>query len=334
MNRIFEIEELNELEVFLKSQNDIDKLRDSLFAEFLKYADYKNVEEWNNAVRVCESLAIIGWGSNEALEALRGSFFNGNPMTCFVNKHREPRFVEAIWSRRINGFTMEAGRTSYHFSPDDPFQRQSIAWEYKTKEDVQGIELRSQRNWIPKNPIWIERTIGNCYENSKAVIESIENELQSKLNKQMRPELYGQAVNKIILKCSFSYYDHVCCKCNYVIADEKLKLRQKELYPKLLTMFTKQGIEKNGYYLRNRFEFGPFRTDTGKVKAVITLEKEFSELNHSEQKKRLSEYILSALSHITNKLNKKVKYDFDLMLADFNVILTEWSNEQLPLTSK
>ena len=42
MNRIFEIEELNELEVFLKSQNDIDKLRDSLFAEFLKYADYKN----------------------------------------------------------------------------------------------------------------------------------------------------------------------------------------------------------------------------------------------------------------------------------------------------
>ena len=107
MNRIFEIEELNELEVFLKSQNDIDKLRDSLFAEFLKYADYKNVEEWNNAVRVCESLAIIGWGSNEALEALRGSFFNGNPMTCFVNKHREPRFVEAIWSRRINGFTME-----------------------------------------------------------------------------------------------------------------------------------------------------------------------------------------------------------------------------------
>ena len=176
--------------------------------------------------------------------------------------------------------------------------------------------------------------IGNCYENSKVVIESIENDLQSKLNKQMRPELYGQAVNKIILKCSFSYYDHVCCKCNYVIADEKLKLRQKELYPKLLTMFTKQGIEKNGYYLRNRFEFVPFRTDTGKVKAVITLEKEFSELNHSEQKKRLSEYILSALSHITNKLNKKVKYDFDLMLADFNVILTEWSNEQLPLTSK
>lgn len=229
---------------------------------------------------------------------------------------------------------MEEGRTSYHFSPDDSLQKQSIAWEYKTKEDVQDIKLRSQRNWIPKNPIWIVRTIGNCYENSKAVIESVENELQARLNKQMRPELYGQAVNRIILTCSYSYYDHDCCKCNHIIADEKLKLKQKDLYPTLLTMFTKQEIEKNGYYLQNRFEFGPFRTDTGKIKAVINLEKEFSELSHSEQKKKLNEYILLALGHITNKLKKKIKYDFNLMLSDFNVILTEWSNELPPLTSE
>ena len=68
-------------------------------------------------------------------------------------------------------------------------------------------------------------------------------------------------------------------------------------------MFTKQGIEKNGYYLRNRFEFGPFRTDTGKVKAVITLEKEFSELNHSEQKKKIKRiYPISIKSY-----NKQTK---------------------------
>lgn len=334
MNRIFEIEELNELEEFLKSQNDVDKLRDNLFAEFLKYVDYKNAEEWNNAVRVCESLAIIGWGSKEALEALEGCFFNGNPTTCFVNKYGEPRFVDAIWSKRKNGFTMEAGRTSYYFSPDDPLQRQSIAWEYNTNEDVQDIKLRSQRNWIPKNPIWIVRTIGNCYENSKVVIESVKNELQAKLNKQMRPELYGRAMNKIIIKCSYSYYDHTCCKCNHIIADEKLNLKQKDLYPTLLTMFTKQEIEENGYYLQNRFEFGSFRTNTGKIKAEINLEKEFSELSHLEQKKKLCEYILLALGHITSKLKNKVNYDFNLMLSDFNAILTEWSNELSPLTSE
>ena len=70
--KIFEIEDLKELEEFLQSQSEIEQLRERLFAEFLKYADYKNAGEWNKAVRLCESLAIIGWGNHEALEALRG----------------------------------------------------------------------------------------------------------------------------------------------------------------------------------------------------------------------------------------------------------------------
>ena len=90
-------------------------------------------------------------------------------------------------------------------------------------------------------------------------------------------------------------------------------------------MFTKQEIEKNGYFLRNRFEFGPFRADTGKIRIGLNLEKEFSELSHSEQRLKLSEYILFALNHVTDKLKKKkLDYDFDLMLEDFNSILTEW----------
>jgi len=176
--KIFEIEDLKELEEFLQSQSEIEQLRERLFAEFLKYADYKNAGEWNKAVRLCESLAIIGWGNHEALEALRGQFFNGNPTTCFQNKFGETRFVDAIWSKRINGFTMEQGRTSYCFSPDDPTQKQSVSWEYEVKEDIQDISLESQRNWIPKNPVWIKRIISNCYENSKAVIESVDKELQ------------------------------------------------------------------------------------------------------------------------------------------------------------
>ena len=104
--KIFEIEDLKELEEFLQSQSEIEQLRERLFAEFLKYADYKNAGEWNKAVRLCESLAIIGWGNHEPVEALRGQFFNGNPATCFQNKFGETRFVDAIWSKRVNGFTM------------------------------------------------------------------------------------------------------------------------------------------------------------------------------------------------------------------------------------
>ena len=325
MERIFEIKDLKALEDFLQSQTGAEQLCERLFAEFLKYANYKNAEDWNKAVRLCECLAIIGWGTHEPLEALRGQFFNGNPMTCFFNKFGEPRFVDAIWSKRIKGFTMEQGRTGYWFSPDAPEQKQSVSREYEVKEDIQDLKLESQRNWIPKNPVWINRTISNCYENSKAVIESVEEELQPELNRRMRPEKYGRAINQIIINCSYSYYDHDHCKTNHIIADEKLKLKQKDFYPTLLTMFTRQEIEKNGYYLRNRFEFGPFRADTGKIRIGLNLEKEFSELSHAQQKLKFSEYILFALNHIIDKLKKKkLDYDFDLMLEDFNSILTEW----------
>ena len=96
MNEIYAINDLSELENFLHSQNDIEKLREKLFAEFLKYADYKSVSEWNKAVRLCECLAVIGWGNHEPLEASRGVFFNGNPRTFFCNRFGELRFVEAI----------------------------------------------------------------------------------------------------------------------------------------------------------------------------------------------------------------------------------------------
>ena len=46
----------------------------------------------------------------------------------------------------------------------------------------------------------------------------------------MRPEIYGRAINRIIINCSYSYYDHDHCKTNYIIADEKLKLKTYENY--------------------------------------------------------------------------------------------------------
>lgn len=328
MKEIYEIQELKDLEDFLQSQSKTDWLRESLFIEFLKYADYKNAEEWNKAVRICESLAIIGWGTHEPLEALRGMFFNGNPMTYFLNKFGKARFVDAIWSKRINGLTMEQGRTSYCISPDDPEQKQSISWEYETKEDIQDLKLESQRNWIPKNPVWIERTISNCYENSKAVIESIENELQPELNKRMHPENYGRAINRIILNCSYSYYDHAHCKTNYIIAEGDRKISNQKAWEELHKMYPKKEIEENGYYLRSRFEYGPFRTDTGRAKTTIHFEKGFSELSHKEQKDKFCEYIHVALSNITGKLKKKkLYYNFDLMLEDFSFILAKWRDK-------
>ncbi len=100
MTEIFEIEDLGRLREYLSGFADIDKLRTVLYAGFLRYAAYVNASEWNRAVRLCECLAIVGWGDHEALEAIKGGYFNGNPNTFFVNRNSEPRFLDAVWSAR------------------------------------------------------------------------------------------------------------------------------------------------------------------------------------------------------------------------------------------
>lgn len=329
MTELYKIADLKKIEEFLESQKDKDKVREKLFTEFLKYADYKNVAEWNKAVKLCESLAIIGWGNYEPLEALRGMYYNGNPMTFFLNKFGECRFVDAIWSKRKMGYTMEQDRTSYHFSPDQRDEKQTIFWKYETKEDIQDLKIESQRNWAPKNPIWFERVISNCYENSRAVLESIKNDLQAELNQKMRPEKYGNVINRIIINHSHSYFDNANCKNNFIILESDKKISTQKAWEELHKMYPKKEIEQNGYYLRNRFEYGPFRADTGKVQVTIHFEKAFSELSQQEQKEKFSLYTLTVLDTIIDRLKKKnLNYNFDLMLEDFTKIINEWKEKK------
>ena len=313
MNEIFSTENLVELEKFLSTQN-AEEIREKLFAEFLIYSDYKNVTEWNKAVRLCECLAIVGWGNYEPVQAVCGTFFNGNPMTDFYNKFGHERFVSAIWSKRKNGLTMENGRTTYFYSPDVP-NKQKIQ-EYSVNECIEDIKLADQRNWIPRSPIYLSRTISNCYENSKVVIDSIGNDLRDTFENNMTPQLYGRAINIINFKLCFSYYDNDHCKCNTIIADEKLNLKHKDFYPTLLTMYSKKEIENNGYDLRNRYEYGSFRN--GIFRVVINFEKELSEMGHIAQKQKISFHIEEALSVVIDKLKKKkLAYNFELMQSDF-----------------
>ena len=197
-----------------------------------------------------------------------------------------------------------------------------MCWDYPVTENIEDIKIESQRNWIPKNPVWIVRTISNCYENSKPVIESIEEKLQDELNKKMRPEKYGKAVNCILLKCAFSYYDNAHCKTNYVIDESGRKLSSQEAAKELQKLYTKEEISENGYYLRPRFQYGSFKADTGTIEVVIHLEKEFSLLTHHQQKEKLAEYFLIVLKTISEKQKKKTpNYDFNLMISDFTEII-------------
>lgn len=328
MNSIYQLETLEDLQKHLCQQNT-GIFREELFIEFLKYADYKNVSEWNKAVKICECLAIMGWGNYEPLEAVRTVFYNGSPLTMFRNKFGEARFVDAIWSKRKNGLTMESGRTSYHASLDWP-DKSALLSDYPVKEDIQDLKLENQRNWIPKSPVLITRMIGNCYKNSKLVLDSIDHELQPQLELKMRPELYGNSIDEIVIIGSYSFFDNSGCKTNYIVADEKMKLKSNDFYANLLKIYSKEEIDKNGYFLRNRFDFGTFRADTGKIKTTIYFEKELGEMSFIEQKIKISGHVSEALKTIIDKLKKKkLNYDFDTMFLDFQEILTDWKQKPL-----
>lgn len=320
--RIYDIDNLELLRKHLTDLSDYDRLRENLFAEFLKHSRYRNAEEWNKAVRLCECLAIVGWGEHEPVEAIKGVYFNGNPNTFFVNRNAEPRYFDAVWSKRKDGLAIDFSLSSCHESPD-------AAASLSTMQDdsigeIQAAKLSGQRNWIPKNPIALTRGLANCYDNSKALIESMEKDLMPALNRRMRPELYGSAVNRIIIDCSFSFYDNYHCKTNYIIADESLGLKPKDFYQALRGMYSEKEIEHNGYYLRNRFSFGPFRSDSGTIRVGIVLEKEFSDMTRQKQKETLSAYFLHAVGRCAERLSRKVNYDFGLMKTDFSAILREW----------
>lgn len=322
MKKIFEIASISELREYLLGVPNIDDFREQLHNEFLKYSQYSDVGEWNLAVRICEALAIVGWGKHEPIEAVRGAYFNGNPETYFINRDAKPRFFNAVWSKRKNGFAIDYGLSFFYGSPDNPLA-EPIRLSGHANEP-QELPLCSQRNWIAKNPIRIVRGIANCYETSQLLIESIEKKLIPELNRGMRPELYGTAIDTIVLNISFSFYDNYHCKTNYIIADESLKLKRKDLYPKLLEMFSEKEIEDNGYFLRNRYTYGPFRSDTGTARVNIVLEKEFSQLSIPEQKHLFGEYLIHAVEQVAKRLERKIIYDFTLMIEDFKSILYFW----------
>ncbi|MBD5284941.1 MAG: hypothetical protein HDS29_01530 [Bacteroides sp.] len=173
-------------------------------------------------------------------------------------------------------------------------------------------------------PIKIVRTLDNCYPGSRAVLDSITETLNPRLRTELQPQLYGNdTLRQIEINTAMSFYDDFHCKTNYIIADESLRLRRDDYYDTLLTMFTEDEIDREGLFLRPRFQVGPLSKHTGLVFVTIVFEKAFSFLPEKEQKRKMSEYFLTAVSRIAMR-KKKLNYDFPRLIADFKRVLDWW----------
>ncbi len=219
---------------------------------------------------------------------------------------------------------MEPGRTKYNFSPNLPGTL-SQEHNYAVTVCIQELRLETQRNWIPKCPISI-RLFSNCYASSEKLVAEIKEVLTPALDRQMPPEAYGTALNRILINCSLSYGDREYCKANYIILDDDARLSAEQLQARLRTMYSEKKIETNRYHLRKRFEFGRFNSTRNTISVEIHFSKDFSEQSITLQKREFAKQLSEAVDGTVKRLKaKKLQFDLDRMSHDFQAILRAWT---------
>ncbi len=192
ISAIMSIKEIDDLASFLKSQS-VAKVRSELLDSFDSLFEYVDANEWATAVRICEALAVIGWGPREQVDAI--SRFNGDVWeTYFVTDKGEYRFRVARWSKRKAGWTL--WNPEFYTSPDFP-DRPAIDWKQNEHVKFPFVDLDSlpsQRNYRPQMPIIMGMYCGDNKTSKDA--NSLRRELHQHLLDKMMPLTYGDAVER------------------------------------------------------------------------------------------------------------------------------------------
>jgi hypothetical protein len=321
IEHIFKFDDLQDLEGFLLIQ-DIEGCRDELIRIFVSLCQYRDIKEWNQAVRVCESLAIVGWGDIEPVEATKWVYYNGQPNTAFFNKFGEHRYLSASWSIRSGMYSQTLGESSYGWGPCLP-DRESQITDYPAEERPLDLKFKTQRNWIPRNPVLLRRTVANCYPNSEAFANDVWNNLGKRLDNGMRPEKYGRDLKAVVFKILMSYE-----WCNHIIASDSIKTNiTAHLLNELHKIYSEKEVKEHYYDLVHRFNYKGFRSNVFTVE--ICLEKQFSDLPLRGQKTTICDYLIDAMDTVVEKLRKKkLRYDLELMRQDFKTIVRDWSSAE------
>jgi hypothetical protein len=193
---------LDELIAFLHTQPRRSVVK-ALHTLFDSHAEYNDANEWAAAVRICESLAIVGWAPRERVDAI--SHFNGDHWhTAFVNGDEEERFRAANWTKRKAGWSLF--NPEFNESPDWP-GRPSVDWMQYDPGDhpvCDRSNLPSQRNYQQQMPI-VMGLIGGENKVTR-VVEQLAAELDLCLRQTMQPALYGQALERFYFRlvCPYS----------------------------------------------------------------------------------------------------------------------------------
>jgi hypothetical protein len=286
---------LSELESFLKGFQEAE-LRKTLLHLFRKYQHYHNLTEWNRVVRICESLAIIGWGEEEGVEALYFTYINCNPYTCFADYSDKERIQSANWSKSKSGYTLKPGQV-YRFN--EPNEKAEKVQDIQT--DIQSGKFLTQRNWLPGNPVKLRLFVQNALPELEWIRDKVV-QCRAFLNARLSGHSYGKSLNYIHMRYHISSEFTL-----YELTDSP---GQKYAGKTVLTP---------------KFVPGRFNPKTGIFPIDYYMPKAFGALQESEQLQQLKQDMLEMVDLAMEKLQKKCSgFDFMQMRKDLERCLGEW----------
>jgi len=267
---------------------DNDALRVTLLQALDPLLDYQNMRDWNRVVRLCEALAVIGWGERTALEANRSKSINGAWQTRLQNQKFEP-YSERYWRTKAHYLVLEDSTNGH---------------------DYGEIKLLSQRNLLSKAPIrWI--LSGNSERSDPSLFKALQN-LRPQIIDKLSSNEYGNGFSYLGLHLNFSRHNDPFVNDEYfhsegdVPADQTLKYWIK---PRL-----KVGrlTQRHGYW---------------HIKGDLNFSRAFAEKTLQEQKLILSEDFEEAMKITKTKLKKKLPdYDVDRLKSDLQDIMKTWAS--------
>jgi hypothetical protein len=265
---------------------DQERLRDELVAEYGRLVGYRSLAEWNRLVRVCEVLAIIGWGEQRPVEAVAEKWINGRYYTHLQDgTFAKVSDTEKGWLRRADSFVVDGGPELV---------------------DTTITTVDTQRNPLPKNPLRLVRS-GNYQPTAQAFVDEAE-----RLRRLMDTGLaksYGPGFSYAGITLDFSYRQPGV-SCDYFHAEAEVP-----------SGFTGQAFVRPrldvGRLSRHRGE-----TRLLVTRHYTWVE---GEAGLDTRMQTLAEELLEIIDTLAGKLAKKhPKYRVDTLRSDVEGIIAAW----------
>lgn len=181
VEELFALDTVDDLRGWILA-HESEWMRDALLTEFARLRNYRNAAEWNRLVRVCEALALIGWGDSTPVEANADRWINGSMYTKLMTaSFRHDR--ERGWIVRQGLLVLDEAEPSMAGARE---------------------RLDSQRVLLPKNPLRLNRS-GNLQHGAVPFADQAKR-LRGLLDERLARS-YGDGFDFLGITLAFSYSD-------------------------------------------------------------------------------------------------------------------------------